>query len=199
MLHEALIGILVLLLVFAHGVAVVVELGLHVFPLEGVSRVDLIVVAGIFDALLENVGLVQSDYSFFEFLEVANPLEYIMHVILETLLLCVLGIKLFSTVCILVLKASLAHGEVIDYKAEVSVDLPEVDHLSLHPGHVLVQVLDLLLPRAYVPLQLLDFVVEHELELLQLLGLLLQLHNAVLFVVDRGLSLVEFCLLGLDL
>ena len=45
-LHEALVGILVFLLVFSHGVTIVVKLGFHVPALEGVRGVCFIVVIG---------------------------------------------------------------------------------------------------------------------------------------------------------
>jgi len=69
-------------------------------------------------------------------------------------------------------------------------------------GHLvglLLQLLDGLTTWPNVTLQLLDLVVEHELELLQLLGLLLQVVDALVLVLDRVLTLLQFDGLGGDL
>jgi len=71
--------------------------------------------------------------------------------------------------------------------------------LRSHLVRLLIQILYLDFSGSDISLQLFDFIVKHEFELFKLLGLLLELKDAVVFLLDCLLALQDLLLLGLDL
>ena len=71
--------------------------------------------------------------------------------------------------------------------------------LRSHLVSLLIQILYLDLSGPDISLELFDFIVKYEFELFKLLGLLLELEYAVVFLLDCLLALQDFLLLRLDL
>ena len=198
-LHETLVDVLVLLLIFSHGITIVVKLSLHVSALECVLSVHLVLVVRILESFFLDIGLVHSDHALLQLLEVTNVLQSLVDIVLEALLLSLLTINFQYAEVAFVFETSLPHGQIIDDQAKVGIDSSEVNDFSFHLGNLFMQLLNLHFTRSDVSLQLLDFVIKHEFELLQLLRFLLEFNDAGVLVLNCGFTLAEFSLLRLNL
>ena len=87
-----------------------------------------------------------------------------MHIFSESLTFIRLSVKFSSTVCVLIFKASLSHGKVINDKAKISIHFSEMDNLAFHPGYVFMQLLNLSLSRANISFQFFDLIIKYEFE-----------------------------------
>ena len=122
-----------------------------------------------------------------------------MHIFSETLTFVRLSVKFSSTVCVLIFKASLSHSQVIYDKAKISIHFSKVNNLTFHPGYVFMQLLDLGLSWANISFQFLDLIIKDKFEFFQFLSLFLEFNDTIFFVMNRCLTLIEFCFLWLNL
>jgi hypothetical protein len=126
-------------------------------------------------------------------------MQALIDIILELLLVGLLLVQFLAKVLDLVGKALLSHSEIINNQCQVQVHSIEVLQLLTHLVCLLIQGLNLELSWTDISLQLLDLIIEHKLELLQLLGLLLEIDDALVLVFDGLVSLLQLVLLTLDL
>ena len=134
-----------------------------------------------------------------ELLEVSDVVQDFEDIILELSLVVLLVIKLHSENFDFVGETLLSHSQVVDNECQVLVDSVEVLELLAHLVCLLVEFLNLDLSGTNISLQFLDLVVEYELELFKLLGLLLEIDDSLIFVLNGGISLRDFTLLTLNL
>jgi len=196
--HDLVVVFLVDLLVFLEHLSQVVDVVFEVSALTGVFTVKIGVASLVLDLFL-HVFLVKADDASLELFEVSDVMEAIEHVIFELLLEALLLIELGPEILDLVSETLLSHSEIVDDQGQVLVDSVEVSELLSHLVGLLIELLDVELPWPNISLQLLDLVVEHELELLKLLGLLLEVNDSVILVLDGSISFLELTNLTLDL
>ena len=98
------------LLILPHGVTVIVKLGLHISALECVLSVHFVLVVSILQSFFLDIGLVHSNHTLLQLLEVSNVLQSLVDVILEALLFSFLSIKFDATVVVFILQTSLSHS-----------------------------------------------------------------------------------------
>ena len=122
-----------------------------------------------------------------------------MHIFSESLTFIRLPVKFSSTEWVLIFKASLSHSQVIYDKAKISIHFSKVNNLTFHPGYVFMQLLDLGLSWANISFQFLDLIIKDKFEFFQFLSLFLEFNDTIFFVMNRCLTLIEFCFLWLNL
>ncbi len=116
-------------------------------------------------------------------------------IILKLLLEALLVIKLLSQVSHFVGETFLSHAKIVHDQSQVIVHTIKVLELLSHLVGLLIEALNLNFTGSDISLEFLNFVIKDELELLQLLGLLLQVVDALVLVTDGRLTFLDFTLL----
>ena len=176
---------------------------LHVvFDLGALLVVNLIYIrsACVVNPLVQDPCAVQANHTLLQFLvRQVSFGDHLVNVVFKSLRNIVLSLNLLLHLLCRFCQSFLAHAQIIHNQYQVLVDSIEVLLLRAHFIGLLVELLNLDLLRANVPLELLDFVIKDELELLQFLDLLLQLRYLNVLFVYRSDACAELLFACVDI
>jgi len=149
--------------------------------------------------LIKYPRFVKANNTLLQPLVVLDMLHYLEDVVLEALLPHQLKVYFVPATQEFIFETLVLHSQIINDQIQVVTDPVEMLDFDLHLVNLLMQARNIVLTRQNISLQFFNFVIKNEFEFLKFLSLLLQLHDASIFVLDSGFAGLQLSFLGLNL